>query len=55
MYALLIIGTIAIVAVELPAFGYVIRLMTRRPLTPEREEQDELLRERRRDARYFWR
>jgi hypothetical protein len=55
MTTLLIIGAIAIIAVGVPAFGYVIGLIIRRPLTPEQEKQDELVRERRRDARYFWR
>ena len=55
MKALLIIGAIAIIGVALPAVGYVIRLIIRRPVTPEEEQQDELLRERQRDARYFWR
>jgi len=55
MKTLLIIGAIAITAVGVPAFGYVIRWIIGRPLTPEQDKQEELLRERRRDARYFWR
>ena len=55
MRTLLIVGAIVIVVVGIPALGYVIRWMIRRPLTPEQEEREELVRERRRDARYFWR
>jgi hypothetical protein len=55
MRTVLIFGAIAILAVGVPVFGYVIRLIIRRPLTPEQEEQNKLLLERRRDARYFWR
>jgi hypothetical protein len=55
MRTLLIVGAIVIVVVGIPALGYVIRWMIRRPLTPEQQEREELVRERRRDARYFWR
>jgi hypothetical protein len=53
IYTLLIIGAVAIVAVGLPAFEYLIRLVLRRPLTPEQIELREKHRERVRAARDF--
>ena len=55
MKTLLIIGAVVMFGIGVPAFGYLIRKIIRRPLTPEQERQEELLLERRRDARYFWR
>jgi len=55
MTALLLFGAIVFLAFVVPAISYVIRLIIRRPLTPRQIEQDELLRQRRQDARYFWR
>lgn len=55
MNALWIFGAVILVTVVLPAIGFMIRALVRRPLTPEQVEQDRLLEERRRDGRYFWR
>ncbi|MFO1157239.1 MAG: hypothetical protein U1E60_00210 [Reyranellaceae bacterium] len=55
MKALWILGAVIVVTVGIPALGYLIRAILRRPLTPEQVERDEAVAERRRDARYFWR
>jgi hypothetical protein len=55
MKALWILGAVVLVTVVLPALGYMIRALIRRPLTPEQMERERLFQERRRDARYFWR
>ena len=55
MKALLILGAVVVVTVVLPALGYMIRAVVRRPLSPEQTESERLFRERRREARYFWR
>ena len=55
MRALLILGAVIVVTVGLPALGYMIRAIIRRPLTARQVEHDRIFEERRRDARYFWR
>ena len=55
MKALLILGAVVVVTVVLPALGYLILSLVRRPLTPEQQEAEALFKERRRDSRYFWR
>ena len=55
MTALLLFGAVVVLMFVVPAVGVALRWIIRRPLTPRQIEQDEMLRERRRDARYFWR
>jgi hypothetical protein len=55
MFALLLVGAALTISVGVPALGYGIRWIIRRPLSPKQLEQEELYRELRRDARYFWR
>ena len=55
MKALWIFGAVVLVTVALPALGYLILRLVRRPLTPKQQETEALFKERRRDARYFWR
>lgn len=55
MKALWILGAVVVVTIGVPALGYLIRSILRRPLSPEQVERDRLLEESRRDGRYFWR
>jgi hypothetical protein len=55
MFAVLLVGAALTIFVGLPALAYFIRRAIRRPLTPRQLVQEELYRERRRDALYFWR
>ena len=53
LYAVMIIGVVVIITLGVPAMLWLLKRV--RPLTPEQEESERLLDERRRDARYFWR
>ena len=53
LHVLMMIGVIVVLTFGVPAMLWLLRQI--RPQTPEREESERLLDERRRDARYFWR
>jgi hypothetical protein len=55
MYSLLVVGAVLIIFVGMPALVWIIRLILRRPLSPDQAALEERLRERRRDTTYFWR
>ena len=53
LYAATMIGVIVVITLGVPATLWLLRRI--RPQTPEQDERERLLDERRRDARYFWR
>jgi hypothetical protein len=53
LYAVMIVGAVLIITLGVPAMLWLLRRV--HPLTPEQDESERLLDERRRDARYFWR
>ena len=55
MKAFWILGVVVLFTIVLPALGYLIRAIIRRPLTPEQIEADRLADQYRQNGRYFWR
>ena len=53
LYAVMIVGAVLIITLGVPAMLWLLRRI--RPQTPEQDERERVLDERRRDARYFWR